>query len=334
MTGLLRIMSDSLKDLTILVPSKNGLTRLKFLCDWLKANHFDGCYLIIDGTTNSQEAHFAEFEFVNYVHKADCNPVEALTIGSKFIKSEFSTFLGDDDIPFLKNYKKLVGFLKSNSDYDSARGCSSYINFDELSSREPLGRFAKLLFFSRTILSSRYDSNTNLDHKDGLDRLRAMSKTYIVNQFFITKSSIIKKLYNREFSNLSDVHISEYAFNLSHALFARTRYIPILYMVRGLANHRPNDNSDDIRHKMDISGKVEKELKLYVDSLNIESPIKPIMYRMILSKRYVSENSRLLRSSRNSAWWFFLYRANQVFFSLSHQTKERWALVFFKQNSN
>jgi glycosyltransferase domain-containing protein len=325
-------MSKFLTDLTILVPSIDGLCRLKFVCNWLEKNKFDGCYLIIDGTVNSKAAHFKKFQFVTYIHKPQCNTSEALNIGSKAIKSKFTAFLGDDDLPLLKKYKKLIDFLHANSNYDSVRGCSGFINFDELSKRKSLNRLAKINFLSRTLFSSQSNGNTNLDSVSGPERLNSISRKYIGSQYFITKSNIIKKLYNNEFGSLSDVYLSEYAFNFSHALFARTKYLPILYMIRGL--HKRRQTQDLEKHKLDISGKVETELKLYIDTLDIESQVRPILYRMIINNRYICENSRLLNlNKKKSSFQSFLNRVNQILFSLCYQSREKWALVFFDKSS-
>ena len=108
---------------------------------------------------------------------------------------------------------------------------------------------------------------------------------------------MLKTLYNEAISTIRDIHLSEYAICYAHAALARSKYIPTLYMLRGIGKHRPNSKSDAQRHILEQTGYLEKRLHDFVKLLPLDPMHGGLIYRLAIGARYKMENKRILRGT-------------------------------------
>ena len=317
-----------LSDFTFVIPTLNGAHRLMFLCQWLGHCNFSGTCIVIDATLLSQADKFEEYAFIEYLHLPQADTIKALAYGMQRVNTNFSAFLGDDDLPLLKSYEKCVSVLLSQQHLDSCYGHASFINFDELLYLETGGIFRKFWFCARTFIAPRYDRPVALDNCDAKMRVRNLADQYIVTQFFVTRTKVLKTLYNEPISTIRDTHLSEYAICYAHAALARSKYIPNLYMLRGIGNHRPNSRRDERRHILEQTGYVEKKLKDFVKLLPIDPIQSELVYRLALGNRYRNENKRVLQDTpKQHPLACFGDQFRRLCFVLGFQSGERVKLV-------
>ena len=317
-----------LSDLTFVIPTLNGTHRLLVLCQWLAHCNFNGTCIVLDATFLSQADKFEEYAFIEYLHIPKADTIECLTYGMQRVNTNFSAFLGDDDLPLLKSYEKCVSVLLTQKHLDSCYGHASFINFDELFYLETGGISRKFWFGVKTFIAPRYDRPVALDNCNAKVRLQNLADQYIVNQFFVTRTKLLKTLYNEPISTIRDTHLSEYAICYAHAALARSKYIPVLYMLRGIGNHRPNSRRNERRHILEQTGYVEKKLKDFVKLLPIDSIHSELVYRLALSNRYRNENKRVLRDTlKQHPSVYFSDQFRRLCFVLGFQSGERVELV-------
>lgn len=281
-------------DISFIVPTLNGLHRLKVLCGWLEYSNFNGMLIIVDATIEDQRNDFTRHDFVEYVHAPASSPHLAFFLGLKKVKTKYVALLGDDDFPLLGNVQKLCNFLELNNSFDSARGHAGFVNLDFFARSDAKHRLSNFFFFVQNYFSARYDSSVDLSSEDAIERFKRFADNYIVAQFFISRTAVVKKINPQNFANFVDVNISEISNNVAHVLIARTKMIPGVYLLRGLSAQRPNANKNHPRHKLDTSGAVENDVDTYLRSLELDDAVLNLAKRQILVHRYLSENNRLL----------------------------------------
>jgi len=319
-----------LRELSFVVPSINGKERLLLICEWLRESNFGGEYIIVDASSDNKSAHFNEFSFVKYLHRPRTDAIKATAIGMQDVETQFSAFIGDDDVPLLRGYQKCVDALLQSREYDSSHGHATYVDFDGALALSNLPLVRQLEYGIQQILAPRYDEVVQLSGEDIGERLRNIAEQYVVTQFFVTRTEVSKQLYNDVIAGIGDIHTSEYAICYAQAAVARSIYVSSLYMMRGIGRHRPNSNPTASRHKLDPSGLVEKKLEQFVSLL----PIRPVQARMVyqlcLSNRYRSafENQIGLKRKKDfGRYW--LHQLQRLWFCVAYQSSERLAFIWW-----
>ena len=121
-----------LQNLSIVVPTFNGVDRLIVLCNWIKSQNFGGILIVVSSDSVNDADKISEFKFVHFVHMPNSNVLEAMVAGFQLVSTRYCAYLGDDDLPTLKSYNKCCDFLDANPEYGSARGAMGFVNFQPL----------------------------------------------------------------------------------------------------------------------------------------------------------------------------------------------------------
>ncbi len=326
-----RNASDSaLSDLSFVVPSINGEERLLLICKWLQASNFTGKYIIVDATSEDRTACFEDFPFVKYLHRPKSDAIAAAVIGMQIVETEFSAFIGDDDVPLLSGYEKCVVALSRNTDYDSSHGYASYFDVKDSLEFSRLSLGSKLAYAIKLVASPRYDIGIDLSDANFDKRLAVIAMNYCVTQFFVTRTSLTQQLYNEVIANIGDIHISEYLLCYAQAAIARSLFVSSHYLMRGLGKHRPNSRVEEARHVLDASSSVEKKARFFVDSLSVTSETANLIYWLSLSQRYRSAiiNGLNIKYSGN-AKKYVLHQIKRLWFCSCFQSIERLKFIWW-----
>ncbi len=298
---------DTVPAISFIVPTLNGTQRLKLICEWLQLNKFCGKLIAVDATLDDQSFVFQKYSFVEYVHAPNSSPHLAFFLGLKKVKTEYVSLLGDDDFPMLTNVQKLCDFLDSNADFDSACSGAGFVDFNFFSQGKPLSFLPTLRFLVLNFFSAQYDSPVDLSSQNSRERLKRFLGNYAVTQFFVTRVSIIRSITPERFANFVDMSTSEISSNVAHAVFARTKKLSGIYLLRGLSEHRPNARKNHPRHRLDASGAVENDIAEYFSVLKLDEDISNIAIRQVLIHRYSEENQRLLDINQNNSKTIYLW---------------------------
>lgn len=321
---------SALSSLSFVVPSLNGEERLLFICRWLQASNFNGKYIIVDATGEDKTASFGDFPFVQYLHRPKTDAIAAAVIGMQAVETEFSAFMGDDDVPLLSGYEKCVEALSLNTEYDSSHGYASYFDIEDSLKFLSLSFGVKLLYTLKIIASPRYDSAIDLSDANVGRRLANIAMNYCVTQFFVTRTSLTKQLYSEVMENIGDIHTSEYLLCHAQAAVSRSLFVSSHYLMRGLGKHRPNSRLEEARHMLDTSGSVEKRVRFFVDSLSVTSETANLIYWLSLSQRYRSAIINGLNINHGSnIRKYVIHQMKRFWFCLSCQSKERLKFIWW-----
>ena len=287
-------MQAKLMELSFIVPSLDGVQRLLIVCDWLKYSNFGGRYIIVDASNKDHQTLFADYKFVDYLHKPSSDTPSALYFATERVETEFMAVLGDDDFPLIDQYEQIVGQLTENDEFSAGHGLATYVDFDFLLRNATKIKIAKLFFFVRTLLSPRYGSGIDLSFDSEFERLSSIHRNYTVTQFFVIRSELGRLIYTKTYASIGDTHTSEYVACFLQAALCRSRFVDGVYLLRGLGRHRPNNNLAHNRHKLSSTSKVEKRLKAIVAGTPVDKTVASTIYKLTLSARYSSENNRSL----------------------------------------
>jgi len=329
MTGINMKKSNSLSDFSFYMITRNGHNRLLITLKFLKNNSFDGHLVVVDGSQSDKFYLYKKFQFVEYIHKPGCLAPEGLMIASSKIKTKYAAFIGDDDLPILSGVRQALKFLKQNSEYDAAYGNAGFVLFDELIKFNKLNLLDRFKFAMKTLLSDNYTNNVRLDYSDPLARLKSIQKKYIVSQFFISRTEFIQRIYNANYNNINDVHVSEYGFSFVHAAICKTKKLNCTYLLRGIGAYRPNANPESQQHKIKNRNKMEQEIKKFVMSCDLEKSYQSFVEQLIKEKRYEAEEIRLGNLSKNKRRFeYIIHQIKRLKFILIGQSIERTNLAF------
>ena len=323
-------MHKGLSDLSFFTTSMDGVERLLLSLNFLRSCGFDGKYIIVDASQHSQSEHFAAFNFVEYFHDPFCSPAEGAARAAQHVQTAYAAFIGDDDLPILSGVRKLVSFLEANPNFQAAHGYAGFIPFTDLSHYEDFGFTQRIKFAAKVLSSARYDKSTRLNSDDPKDRLQRIVNQYIVTQFFVTRSEITKKIYNQKFEEMKDVHASEYAYCLSHALLCKSKFIPHTYLLRGIGEHRPNADQHAKRHVLATDGSVEKTVEDFVDTLGLSAQGCSELAQEIIRIRQKSEARRLSsHQPKRMSMFYFVHQLRRLIWVIFGHTNETVTLALF-----
>lgn len=321
---------SALSSLSFVVPSINGEERLLFICKWLQASNFTGRYIIVDATSEDRTACFEDFPFVQYLHRPKTDAIAAAVIGMQTVETEFSAFIGDDDVPLLSGYQKCVEALSRNTEYDSSHGYASYFDVEDSLEFSRLSLGVKLVHALKIFASPRYDTAIDLSDANVGRRLENIAMNYCVTQFFVTRTSITQQLYGEVMADIGDIHTSEYLLCYAQTAVARSLFVSSHYLMRGLGKHRPNSRLEAARHVLDSSGSVEKRVRFFVDSLSVTSETANLIYWLSLSQRYRSAiiNGLNIKYGGNASK-YVLHQIKRLWFCSSFQSIERLKFIWW-----
>lgn len=324
------ISESALSRLSFVVPSINGEERLLFICRWLQASDFTGKYIIVDATGEDGAACYKDFPFVQYLHRPETDAIEAAVIGMQTVETEFSAFIGDDDVPLLSGYGKCVEALCYNTEYDSSHGYASYFDVEDTLDFSRLSLQAKLFYALKLAASPRYDTTIDLSDANVSRRLANISTNYSVTQFYVTRTSLTQQLYSEVMADIGDIHISEYLLCYAQTAIARSLFVSSHYLMRGLGKYRPNSRPEEARHVFDPSGSVEKRARSFVDSLPVTPETANIIYWLSLSQRYRSAVTNGLNIRHNvDVRKYVLHQIERLWFCISSQSIERLKFIWW-----
>lgn len=321
---------SALSSLSFVVPSLNGEERLLFICRWLQALNFTGKYIIVDATTEDKSACYEDFLFVRYLHRPESDAIAAAVIGMQTVETEFSAFIGDDDVPLLSGYEKCVEALFRNTEYDSSHGYATYFDVGDSLEFSRLSLCGKLFYALKLVMSPRYDTVIDLSDANAGKRLANIAMNYCVTQFFITRTSLAQQLYSEVIADIGDIHTSEYLLCYAQTAIAKSLFVPVHYLMRGLGIHRPNSRLEESRHVLESSGSVEKRVRFFVDSLLVTSDTANLIYWLSLSQRYRSATIHGLNIKYGgNVRDYLLYQIKRLWFCSFFQSIERLKFIWW-----
>lgn len=227
------------RQITFVVPTYNGLDRLQILCSWLWRQNFEGRLLAVVSDQNFSPKSFSNFAFVQFIHAPNTKILEAMRIGFNSVETKYSAYLGDDDLPTLEGVAVCCDFLEQNKEYGSAWGASGYINFLALQERVKAQKNSSLFQYLKVLISARYDNEIDLTHDQFRQRLHTLATHYNVSQFFVTRTALSKRLYGEAWSEISEPYLAERVWCFSHSILAKSKFLPVHFLTRGLGAHRP-----------------------------------------------------------------------------------------------
>lgn len=276
-------MNRMYNDLTFVVPSMDGLERLKLLCCWLQNQRFDGKLLIVDGSAQSQAHEFAKINFVRYHHLPGSSAQAAQYKGYKIAETEFVALLGDDDLPALDGCFDCLEFLRKTDEFDAAHGSASFIDFDSLLQICKSDKDASLWNSLKVIFAGRYDRYSDYSQLSAQERLSSFRKNYTVLLFCICRTSRAKIVNNEILATFDDVHLGEICSSLGMALTCRIKLLPTHFLFRGLGAHRPNSKVNEPRHLNINFEQISSNATSYINHLSgekglIKEAVSSILY--------------------------------------------------------
>lgn len=323
-----------LESLSFVTTSLDRGQNLLLQCSWLKFNKFCGKYVIVDGSIKNQISKFKVYDFVEYYHLPGIGPVSGCVYGMQKVYTDYSTYIGDDDIPLLDGYQACVTFLDKNMEFDSCRADASYVNHEKLMNFQDGSNFRWALWCLRSLSSARYGKSTDLNSSESLIRLKSIASNYTVTQFFVSKTTKNKIVFGDELSGVSDVHLYEYVSCFAHAILMKTASIKGVYLLRGYGSYRPNSQDRNERHKYRHDSLVEAQLLKYCKSICSSAEEGLALYRCALSKRYENENNRVLGVCRQlhfNSW--FIQQIQRFVFASFCQIAERFRFLKWVRTS-
>ena len=208
-----------LADLSFVTTSLNRTNNLIFQCEWLRKTNFLGHFIIVDASSENNLERFRAYSFVKYFNLPNVDAAEGAIFGFHKVKTPFSTFIGDDDIPMPNGYQKCVEFLKKNQHFASCRAAASFINHEKLMDEKYKSGVKGFTFFLRTILSNQYGRVVDISLKDKDRRLQEITTNYVVTHFFVTRSDVNKVIFGKSLTKIGDIHAFEYVTCLAHAFW-------------------------------------------------------------------------------------------------------------------
>ena len=324
-----------LASLSFVTTSLDRGQNLLLQCSWLKFNNFCGKYVIVDGSSENQIAKFRTYQFVDYYHLPGIGPVGGAVFGMQKVDTFYSTYIGDDDIPLLKGYRKCLKFLQKNSDFDSCFAAASYVNFEKLMNLNRKSNLHWAAWFIRTVFSDRYGKSIDLSSSESLIRLKRIDATYTVTQFFVSKAEKNKIVFGNHLLKITDVHLYEYVSGFSHALLMKTATLKGMYLLRGYGSYRPNSQTENTRHVYGHDASAEAQLLKYCKSVSSSNDYIFTVYRSALSKRYIAENNRVLGVSHQMSFiqWFVQQIKRFGFVFLCQSFERFWFLKWTKSRA-
>ncbi len=220
-------MSNSIS--TILIPTYNRPYQLNRLLDYMLKNYnleqvkivvLDGSYK--DAQTNEKTCNQLGIEYRGY--SPDVPLLERWLDGIKHVKTEFVSFLADDDILQPQGYYDSLNFLQTHSDYVAAHG--NYIWFKEQE--------------KQTLLYPGYQT-FSIEDEYPLKRLFYFLADYLPITYALYRTNILQTAYQRTISNLplDNYHFTELLSGCIPVLLGKVKKLDTHYYGRNMGDPSP-----------------------------------------------------------------------------------------------
>ena len=181
-------MHELLKDLTIVVPTKNRPLWLLRVFKYYSEYNFQGKILIADSSDErllsqiKKQVHKFQNLNIKILHYPDLNCESAIYSASKNIVTSYSVFLADDDIILLGGLIEAVNFLKKNKTYVGAVGKS--FMFGTING-SPFGKINSVIDYNLR----------SYDNEDSYKRIEDYFSDIKALCFAVVKTEVFKKSY-------------------------------------------------------------------------------------------------------------------------------------------
>lgn len=168
---------------------------------------------------------FSKTLSINYFHEPGLNDRQAIYYLIDNCKTEYSSFIGDDDLFIPEGMIKSADFLKKNLDYRVAYGNAIIVDEEFLHDRK------------KSTPISPYWGKPFFPQKNCLERLTAFSKNYFVPMFAIhrTKEFLEDYLPCKE---IPSKQMGELLINYITIAKGKAMYIPNPYLIRKVHPNR------------------------------------------------------------------------------------------------
>tara|TARA_Y100000294_G_scaffold178050_1_gene206888 strand:+ start:3847 stop:4980 length:1134 start_codon:yes stop_codon:yes gene_type:complete len=217
-------------NLTILVPTLDRLIFVEKLLKYYININFTGDIFILDGSDKTQSIPIKQLlKNINknnfkYFH-VEGWVCEAMQQASKFVKTKYVIFTGDDDYLLLEGAKNIIEYLEKEREYHSCLGDCMFISKTQINN---------VLFFS----SWEYSALRERKEENCEDRLLNFLKNYSVNEYAITEKetffnslSYVPEFKNRNLCPTRAIN-DELLVNTFLALNTKIKKIKELYLIR------------------------------------------------------------------------------------------------------
>ena len=309
--------------LTFVVPTLGGHQRILIICKWLQWQRFSGRLIIVASDDINPATYFIEFDFVTCVHAPKTNVLQAMAIGFQRVTTSYCSYLGDDDLPNIKSFQKCCQFLEGNLTFGAARGACGFVEFQPLQRVFVSKKKPSLAFYTKTLLSDRYDAPSDLSHRQAQSRVNSLYSNYIVAQFFVTRTEIAKNLWSEAWAKIPDPYLAERVWSLSHAALVRTKFISCHYLLRGLGVHRPAQKKFGEEKRSNDSWKLfVPEVEEAFSHLNLDAATTQLLVELATNPLGRNKATRNQKSSERWARFkrlprrFLFIIKFQLFFSI------------------
>ena len=181
-------MDIILKELTIIIPTKNRLFWIKRILEYYSKNFFLGKLILADSSENHIHLDIIKltknYQNLNikvlYVPNYNCDM--AINAACEIIDTEYSVYLADDDLILIVGLSEAIKYLNNNMQYSGAVGKSYMIS---TLNNQPFGKISNLTDYN---LRS-YDDN------DKLKRLNSYFNDTRALCFAVTRTKIFIESY-------------------------------------------------------------------------------------------------------------------------------------------
>lgn len=298
-------------DISIIIPTKDRIKYLIRALEYYENLNFDGKILILDGS--NEEKHFemcskiSNFKLNINVYKSSFAPLLAVRDVITEIKTNFVTFMGDDDYQIPSGLQKSINILNNRDDIIACHGQGLIIN-DPLYNKKSL------------IVDPGPYPGPHIIYNNSLERLIYQMENYACPFYSVFRTESYRNIFNK--LNNSDI-LSNCKDRLIHDELLHSALMVIegkiirenyLQVIRG---HHPgrkiamkrwasltdiNDRIDSINYftktvssriavKNNISKseylKISKSIKKLIESLENKKVEPPKIFRLFIKKIFI-----------------------------------------------
>ncbi len=297
------------RNISILIPSMDRPNQIVQQLSFYHALQTDININICDSTNKPSINFKKSIDFfsktlsINYFHEPELNDRQAIFYLIDNCKTEYSSFIGDDDLFIPEGMIKSADFLNKNPDYRVAYGNSITVDEEFLNNRK-----------KRTPISP-YWGKPFFPQKNCLERLSAFSKSYFIPMFAIhrTKEFLEDYLPCKE---IPSKEMGEILINYITIAKGKAMYIPEPYLIRKVHSQRYLVTQNFVDSLVDEN--FAESIPIFINNIqeillnsNTSKKRSHIEARNFVKKLLIEKFNNSSLSKKNN---FFLIRLCRIFF--------------------
>jgi glycosyltransferase domain-containing protein len=292
--------SDSIKEITLLIPTKNRSIFLKRVLSYYKNINFTGTLAIGDSSTGdylidnkkiyeSMKGHI-NINYETFPDKSLCQTNHELL---KNVKTKFVAEVHDDNFIVPDSIGKCIEYLKNNTDYSAARGLGVSI---KTKNDEPYGRLIKCV--KKKQPSSESDSASS--------RLASLYGDYSDIHYAVHRTEIYREVFKN--SHINDNNFFNVMTTANTFILGKVKELDTLHVIRQIQGSQGRkaflkNNPESINVYWWITGKDWNN--------NLEILQKSIVENLIKTEGLSSENAQKIYESC-FCMYFSMYIASMM----------------------